>query len=305
MAVPGFQTIMLPLVQMMTDQREYSLTQMVDHLAMKFQLSEDDLSEQIPSGRQKRFYNRVAWATTHLKKAAVIENTRRGVFRLTQRGADLLTKNLPKIDLTILRKYPEFVEFRNSNRSEEPKVKITVSPTLESIKTPDELLYESYRTIRDALATEILEKVMGCSPAFFEGLVVELLVKMGYGGTREDAGQAIGRSGDGGIDGIIKEDRLGLDAIYLQAKRWENTVGSPEIQKFAGALQGRRAKKGVFITTSEYSKGARDFASAIENKIILIDGVELADLMIDYNVGVSVSASYEIKKIDSDYFVEE
>jgi restriction system protein len=164
---------------------------------------------------------------------------------------------------------------------------------------------EAYTAIREALADDILEKVMTCSPRFFENLVVTLLVKMGYGGTRQDAGEAIGRSGDGGIDGIIKEDRLGLDVIYLQAKRWDGIVSRPEIQKFAGALQGRRARKGVFITTSNFSKEARDFASAIDNKIILMDGNELAEYMIDFNVGVSTQNSYEIKRLDSDYFVEE
>lgn len=295
---------MLPLLQLIADGREYTLGEMLDQLGTKLALSQDDLLERIPSGVQTRFYNRICWSTTHLKKAAIIENTRRGTFRITPRGSKLLNQNIERIDLPILGAYPEYVAFRNSG-----KTKIPIKPIDEildvTIKTPDELLYESYQSIRESLVSEILENIKSCSPSFFERLVVELLVAIGYGGTLEDAGQAVGRSGDGGIDGIIKEDRLGLDTIYLQAKRWENTVGSPEIQKFAGALQGRRAKKGVFITTSEYSKGARDFASAIENKIILIDGAELADLMIDYNVGVSVSASYEIKKIDSDYFIEE
>lgn len=304
MAVPDFQTIMLPLLQMMADGREYSLTEMLEALGSKFALSDVDLSERIPSGRQTRLYNRVCWATTHLKKAAIIENTRRGYFRITPRGTALLNQKIERIDLPLLGTFPEYIEFKNLSRPKEEKP-VSAGSVNEDGKTPDELLYDSYQTIRETLATDILESVKSCSPLFFERLVVELLVKMGYGGTLEDAGQAVGRSGDGGIDGIIKEDRLGLDAIYLQAKLWENTVGSPEIQKFAGALQGRRAKKGVFITTSEYSKGARDFAGSIENKIILIDGVELADLMIDYNVGVSVSVNYEIKKIDSDYFIEE
>jgi restriction system protein len=305
MAVPDFQTIMLPLIQMMSNKQEYSLTEMVDYLAKKFQLSEDDIAEQIPSGRQRRFYNRVAWATTHLKKAAVIENTQRGVFRLTERGADLLTQNLAKIDLSILRKYPEFIEFRNAKKTDEQKVLMLDIPVLESIKTPDELLYETYRTIRDALAAEILDKVKTCTPPFFERLVVELLVKMGYGGTLQDAGQAVGKSGDGGIDGIIKEDRLGLDVIYLQAKRWEATVGRPDLQAFAGALLGKQARKGVFITTSNFSSGAKSYVDTITSNIILIDGEQLAELMIDYNVGVSVAATYEIKRIDSDYFIEE
>ncbi len=304
MAVPDFQTIMLPMLRMMADGREYTLANMLAVLGSEFQLDDADLSERIPSGRQTRFYNRVCWSTTHLKKAAIIENTRRGTFRITARGNDLLEKNVSRIDLPLLGTFQEYVAFRNLRHSRD--LSNTPEPSeIVSDKTPDELLAESYESIRESLASEILESIKGCSPAFFERLVVELLVKIGYGGTLEDAGQAVGRSGDGGIDGIIKEDRLGLDTIFLQAKRWENTVGSPEIQKFAGALQGRRAKKGVFITTSDYSKGARDFVGAIDNRVILIDGAELADLMIDYNVGVSVAATYEIKRIDSDYFVEE
>ena len=304
MAVPDFQTIMLPMLRMMADGRVYSLAEMLGSLGSEFRLSEDDLVERIPSGRQTRFYNRICWSTTHLKKAAIIENIGRGSFRITDRGRNLLERSVTRIDLPLLSTFPEYIAFKNTRNAPEISVS-NEPPSVVSPKTPDELLYDSYQSIRESLAIEILESIKSCSPAFFERLVVELLVKIGYGGTLEDAGQAVGRSGDGGIDGIIKEDRLGLDTIFLQAKRWENTVGSPEIQKFAGALQGRRAKKGVFITTSDYSKGAREFAGAIENRIILIDGSELADLMIDYNVGVSVAATYEIKRIDSDYFVEE
>ncbi|MDQ3220619.1 MAG: restriction endonuclease [Acidobacteriota bacterium] len=303
MAVPDFQTIMLPFLQMAEDGKEHSIPEMLSSLAMHFGLSEKDLAERIPSGRQTKFYNRVTWAATYLKKAAIIEYTKRGVFRITERGLNLIGQNLSRIDMKTLNQFPEYIAFKTVNKKKINRLVIDEPIGIE--KTPDELLGESYLAIRRSLATEILDTVKSCTPLFFEKLVVDLLVKMGYGGTMEDAGQAIGRSGDGGIDGIIKEDRLGLDVIYLQAKRWENTVGSPEIQKFAGALQGRRATKGVFITTSDYSKGAIDFVGSISNKIILIDGNELADLMIDYNVGASVDRSYEIKKIDSDYFIEE
>ncbi|MEZ4525936.1 MAG: restriction endonuclease [Desulfobacterales bacterium] len=172
-------------------------------------------------------------------------------------------------------------------------------------QTPEEQLEDAYENIRESLATEILEQLKSVAPDFFERIIVEVIVKMGYGGTRRDAGQAVGKSGDGGIDGIIKEDRLGLDIIYLQAKRWQGTVGRPEIQKFAGALQGQRAKKGIFITTSDFSKEARDYAAMIENKIVLIDGKQLAQYMIDFNVGVTTVSTYEIKKLDSDYFTDE
>ncbi|CAN5491603.1 restriction endonuclease [soil metagenome] len=304
MAVPDFQTIMLPLLEMLGDGNEHSLSEMLARLGTSLNLSDDDLKERIPSGVQTRLYNRICWSTTHLKKAAIIDNTGRGRFRITSRGLELLQKHLKKIDLSLLNTYPEYIEFRQLSRSKDVKA---IEPSLqpETIRTPDELLYESYETIRKTLASEVIDTVKSCSPSFFERLVVELLVKMGYGGTLEDAGKAVGKSGDGGIDGTIKEDRLGLDVIYLQAKRWEATVGRPELQAFAGALLGKQARKGVFITTSNFSSGARAYVDTITSNIILIDGEQLAELMIDYNVGVSVAATYEIKKIDSDYFIEE
>ena len=303
MPVPEFQTLMLPYLERIRDGNEHSIAEMMDHLATTFSLSTEELEERIPSGRQTRFYNRVTWAGSHLRHAGLVENTKRGFFRITPRGLQLLDRNLTRVDLSVLDQFPEHREFRTKKRHSTSKPENAIE-TSEG-KTPDELMDEAYTAIREALADDILEKVKTCSPRFFENLVVTLLVKMGYGGTRQDAGEAIGRSGDGGIDGIIKEDRLGLDVIYLQAKRWEGTVSRPEIQKFAGALQGRRAKKGVFITTSDFSKEAREFASAIDNKIILIDGTELAEYMIDFSVGVSPQNTYEIKRIDSDYFVEE
>lgn len=304
MAVPDFQTIMLPLTRTIADGREYNLAQMMDLLANEFALSEEDLTERIPSGRQTRFYNRVCWSTTHLKKAAIIENTGRGVFRITARGQRLLGQNLDRIDLPVLSRFPEYIEFQNLRRND-PSMPDTSVVQAEINETPEELLFDSYQKIREVLKSEILDSVKACTPSFFERLVVQLLVAMGYGGTREDAGQAVGKSGDGGIDGIIKEDRLGLDLIYLQAKKWESTVGRPDLQAFAGALLGKQANKGVFITTSNFSSGAVDFVKSIASNIILIDGDELADLMIDFNVGVSVETTYELKRIDSDYFVEE
>ena len=293
---------MLPYLSLIRDSKEHSISEMMDYLASTFKLSSADLEERIPSGRQTRFYNRVTWAGSHLRHAGLVENTRRGFFRITPRGLQLLETNPKRIDLSVLNQFPEHREFRSRKR---PRTANNETPEANEGKTPDELMDEAYTSIREALADDILEKIKTCSPRFFENLVVTLLVKMGYGGTRQDAGEAVGRSGDGGIDGIIKEDRLGLDVIYLQAKRWENTVSRPEIQKFAGALQGKRARKGVFITTSDFSKEARDFAAAIDNKLILIDGEELADYMIDFNVGVSTVNAYEIKRIDSDYFIEE
>ena len=304
MAVPDFQTMMLPFLQLLGDGNEHSYRQIAAALAKHYELTDDDVGEMIPSKRQTKLVNRIYWISTYFRKSLVIEQPNRGFLRITERGRDLLNQNLPRIDMKTLEAYPEYVEFRDKKNDTAPADTQTAIEPSES-KTPDEILEDSYRTIRGNLASDILEKIKSCTPGFFETLVVELLVKKGYGGTHDDAGQAVGKSGDGGIDGIIKEDRLGLDVIYLQAKRWDNTVSRPEIQKFAGALQGKRAKKGVFITTSDYSKEALEFAANIDNKIILIDGEELADLMIDFNVGVSVEAAYEIKRIDSDYFVEE
>ena len=216
---------------------------------------------------------------------------------------EILSQNPNRIDNKTLKQFSEFNEFQNRKNDKTAKV---LTETAEDVNdTPEESLETANQTIRNALAAEIIEKVKTCSPGFFERLVVELLVKMGYGGTLQEAGKAVGKSGDGGIDGIINEDRLGLDVIYLQAKRWEGNVSRPEIQKFAGALQGKRARKGVFITTSDFTKEAREYVAMIDSKIILIDGEELAELMIDYNVGVSVATVYEIKKMDSDYFLEE
>ncbi|MGQ0542621.1 MAG: restriction endonuclease [Blastocatellia bacterium] len=304
MAVPDFQTLMLPFLEISSDRAEHTYSELVERLSSQFGLSDDEKNELVPSGRQTKLLNRIYWIFTHFKHAKLVESVRRGAFIITDRGSDLVKSRPGRVDLKLLATYPEYNDFRK--RKGRDNGKKNGSTILDDVvKTPDELLHDSYAAIRLTIASDLLEKIKQMSPAFFERLVVELLVRMGYGGNLEDAGQAVGKSGDGGIDGIIKEDRLGLDVIYLQAKRWENTVGSPEIQKFAGALQGRRAKKGVFITTADFSKGAREFASHIENKIILIDGTELAELMIDYNVGVSTERIYELKRIDSDYFIEE
>lgn len=303
MGIPDFQSFMLPLLQFTADQQEHSLRETIESLAQAFQLSEQERKELLPSGQQTVFDNRVSWASTHLKKAGLLESTRRSFFKITQRGLDVLSQNPSRIDIKLLEQFPEFVEFRGSGKKDK---EATAGIELEANghQTPEELLEYGYQKIRQDLAQEVLNRVKASSPSFFERLVVELLVKMGYGGSRKDAGEAVGKSGDEGIDGIIKEDRLGLDVIYIQAKKWEGVVSRPEIQKFAGALQGQRAKKGIFITTSSFSNEARDFASRIDSKIVLIDGKQLAQLMIDNDVGVSKVSLYEIKKIDFDYFVD-
>jgi restriction system protein len=303
MAIPDYESIMLPLLQFADDGEEHSLREAYDKLADYFNLSQDERKELLPSGQQEVFHNRVGWARTFLKKAGILESTRRGYLRITKRGLDVLGQNLNKIDNHFLEQYEEFRKFKSTKHKKKTEIKPSSSVTEEA--TPEEALEGAYEGLRDNLISELLEQLKASSSSLFEKIVVELLVKMGYGGTRKDAGKAIGGSGDEGIDGIIKEDRLGLDIIYIQAKKWDNTVGRPEIQKFAGALQGQRARKGIFITTSNFSREAYEYASRIDSKIVLIDGDTLAQLMIDNNLGVSLTAIYEIKRIDSDYFTEE
>jgi restriction system protein len=302
MSIPDYQSIMLPLLKFASDRLEHSLRETIEALADKFGLTGEERSELLPSGQQAVFDNRVGWARTYLKKAGLLETTRRGYYKITERGQEVLRKNPAKIDAAFLRQFPEFVEFQ---RPKKERADGSEDQESNETQTPEEAIETAYQRVRQGLAVELLQTIKDHSPAFFERLVIDLLVKMGYGGTRKDAGQAIGRSGDGGIDGIIKEDRLGLDIVYIQAKRWEGVIGSPEIHKFAGALQGQRAKKGVFITTSAFSKAALDYVSRIESKIVLIDGDMLAQLMIDYNIGVAPIAAYELKRIDSDYFTED
>ena len=308
MAIPDFQSCMLPLLQFAGDGEEHSISEAYDALAEYFDLSDEDMNELLPSGKQQTYKNRIAWANSYFKQAGLLESSRRGHFCITQRGRDVLATKPDRIDIHLLNQFPEFVKFRTSKKRAEDSIP---EPTLnidEDVvpKTPEEIFQQSYETLRETLEAELLEQVKKVSPFQFEQLVVDLLVKMGYGGARRNAGNALKRSRDGGIDGTIKEDALGLDMIYLQAKRWENTVGRPEIQKFAGALQWEGALKGVFITTSHYSQDAIDYARGLQSsKIILIDGVQLSSLMVDYNLGVSTKESYEIKEIDYDYFTEE
>lgn len=291
---------MLPLLRFTADGKEHTLREAEDTLALELNLNAAEKAELLPSGRQAIFSNRIGWARLHIKKAGLVEQSRRGYFNITPRGHDVLKNPPEKINLKYLDQFPEHVEFRNSSRSENVEKSILPQPSQE--QTPEESLETAFQTLRRELAQDILSRVLACSPAFFEQLVVELLVKMGYGGSRRDAGERIGQSGDGGIDGIIKEDRLGLDTIYLQAKRWQGSVGRPEIQKFVGALQGQRARKGVFLTTSSFTAEATSYVTHIDTKVVLIDGEMLANLMIDFDVGVSISTTYALKRIDSDYF---
>lgn len=304
--IPKYHELMLPLLNLCSDSKEHTTREVLAAIAAQFALSESQLSEMLPSGQQTVFENRTGWARTYLTKAALLEKTGRGRFKITARGQQFLKGKPNGITAKDLEKFDEFLEFRQKNRDDDQTDNTLIEPVEEEELTPEESLESGYQKLRRALASEVLEHVKDCSPAFFERLVVELLLNMGYGGSRKDAGEAIGRSGDGGIDGIIKEDRLGLDSVYVQAKRWDDTVvGRPEIQKFAGALQGHRARKGIFITTSRFSGDANDYVKMIDSKIVLIDGQRLAQLMIDFNVGVSPDKVYEIKKIDTDYFMEQ
>ncbi len=305
MAIPDYQSVMLPLLRFAAAQGgEVSTTEAVEALAREFRLTDEDLREMLPSGIAPRFSNRVGWAATYMKKAGLLEATRRGHFRVTPRGQDLLKKHPPAINVKLLQQYPEFLEFQHL-KGTRPGKGTTEEPAESSTATPSEALEAAYENLRDELADELLAKLKQCSPAFFERLVVDLLVKMGYGGSRADAGKAIGKSGDGGIDGIIKEDRLGLDAVYIQAKRWNSSpVRSPDIMQFAGALQRKKASKGIFITASTFTRDAQECANEMGSRIILIDGEQLTDLMIEHDVGVSTVSVYPVKKIDADYFDE-
>ena len=305
MPIPDYQTIMLPLLERIADKKQYLLKDLISVLGQHFKLTEEELNELLPSGSGLLFANRVGWARTYLKKAGLLDSPQRGYLIITDRGLKVLSKKPERIDNNLLKQFPEFLEFQNLKREGAESIASDQSASNDK-ETPEETIEVAYQNIRQSLAQELLDTVQKMSPSFFERLVVELLVKMGYGGSIKDAGKAVGKTGDEGIDGTIKEDKLGLDIIYIQAKRWkaENVVGRPELHKFVGALAGQGAKKGIFITTSSFTKDALGYTPRNETKIVLIDGVQLAQLMIDYNLGVSVQRTYEVKRLDNDYFEE-
>ncbi|MCE5223347.1 restriction endonuclease [bacterium] len=306
MPIPGFEEFMLPILILLSNGKEFQKKDIKNHLIEKYNISEEEQKEMIKSGRTTVFLNRSSWALSYLKHAGLLSSSKLGYYLITDRGRNALKEKPEKINRAYLMQFPEFISFISPNK-EAGKEKTNLISLAEPIedKDPQELIESGYQLILNNLYKDILEKLKNCSPKFFEILVVDLLLKMGYGGSFKDAGKAIGQSGDGGIDGIIKEDKLGLDVIYIQAKRWEDCVGRPEIQKFVGALVGHHANKGVFITTATFSKGATEFVQTIQNKVILIDGEMLAQLMVDYDIGVTKLISYDIKRIDNDYFVEE
>lgn len=298
---------MLPVLQQLASGDEQAPGMVRDAIASRLKLSAEELAQLLPSGRQTAFANRIAWALGYLKQAGIVESPRRGAYRITERGRTALSEKPERIDIQYLKRFPEFVAFRTPSLAAEPTSVAAEENPQEPVSalTPDEQIRLGYAALRDSLAAQLIERVRHVSPKFFEELVVDLLVAMGYGGSREDAAAVVGRSGDEGIDGIIKEDRLGLDTIYVQAKRWKETVGRPDIQRFAGALQGKKARKGVFICTSSFTPEALEFAEGLQTTIVLINGKQLAQLMIDHDVGVNEAGTFKILKLDEDYFLEE
>ena len=317
MAVPDFQTLMLPLLKLFEDGQEHSSSAVRDELADVFQLSPQERRELLPSGKQKRFDNRVGWARTYLGKAGLLENTKRGHYVITERGRDVLKENISRIDLNYLNRFQGVRDFRagvSDNQESEQnettsrtEAKREFTSSAETLgQTPLELLTSGYQQLNDELTEALLATIRQTSWQFFEQLVIDLLLAMGYGGSRQDAGEAFQTGSDGGIDGVIKEDRLGLNVIYVQAKRWDNVVGRPAVQGFVGSLVGQGANRGVMITTSDFTKGAVDYVERTSAaKVILVDGQRLAQLMIEHDVGVAEEDRFVIKKIDSDYFLEE
>lgn len=298
MPVPGFQEVMRPWLELASDGQEHALQEVISTLGDQFELTDDERAEMLPSGFQATFTNRVAWAATHLNKAGAIQRVGRGRYRITDRGRDLLLQAGP-ITMTQLAAFPEYQDFKAG-----AKGALSISATLEEA-TPAEAIDVAIQSVRSAVAAELLDRIKSAPPEFFEKLVVDLLLAMGYGGSRRDAGEAVGRAGDGGIDGVIKEDRLGLDAVYIQAKRWEGPVGRPVVQMFAGSLDGQKATKGVLITTSGFTADARAYVQTIGKRIVLIDGQILADLLIDNEIGVVTEATYRLVRVDLGFFEPE
>lgn len=309
MPVPDYQTLMRPLLALTEDGQVHRIGDMRDALAARFELTPEDIAERLPSGRDTVLRNRVGWAATYLYRSGLLERPRRAHYRITARGRTVLADHPERVDLTVLSQFEEYTEFRDSTGTtpsppaSAPQLDVTTAAPEDS-ETPEERMEQSYRQLRSAIADELLERVRDKSWEFFEDLVLDVLRSMGYGGPRGSS-EHLGRSGDEGVDGVIREDALGLDLIYVQAKKWTNNVQRPDIQGFYGALEGKRASKGVFITTSDYSPQAREYAASVSRRLVLINGRELAELMLDHGVGVAVEHSYEVKRIDLDYFIED
>lgn len=299
MPIPDYQSLMLPLLKAAADNSIYRSRDLIERLAKELKLTSEERRELLPSGTQPLFDNRAGWANTYLKKAGLLQSEKRGYVQITELGQKVLLSDPEKINNAFLRQFESFNQFigYTPNGKQENQ-----EPVEETVQTPEEQLETVWSELNRTLANDLLEKVKLMDPYKFEVLVVDLLLAMGYGGSRNEAGKTVGKSGDGGIDGIINEDRLGLDKIYLQAKRWENTVPIKEVRDFAGALLAQKALKGVFITTSDYPKSAYEFVDNIDRTIVLIDGHRLVELMIEHGVGVSVERKFVLKEVDGDYF---
>lgn len=302
MSVPDFQSFMLPILSLFKDRKNHNIKECKEIAINEFELSEEDIKALVPSGKQTLIENRVYWSLTYLKKSLLIESISRGEYQITDRGFKLLETEPVKIDKKLLSQYKEYRIFSNQEEKEND-VKDNNVVEEDNYNTPEENIDRVYRKINDQLAEDLLEVILSKNGYYFERLVMDVLVKMGYGNFREDAKEVTKKSNDGGIDGIINQDKLGLDKIYVQAKKWKDgVVGRPELQKFVGALSERQATKGIFITTSDFTKDAKEYVEKVSQNIVLINGTTLAKLMIECNVGVQVSYTYEIKKIDNDYF---
>ena len=305
-AIPKFNEYFLHVLKTLADGQEHSVHTVCEQSARIVGLTEAEHNQLLPSGTQTVHFNRVSWAKTYLKKAGLVSSPRRAHIVITEAGKKILQTNPTRLTLQDLEMFPSFVSFRKANLYQQKKKDKTQEETtvLPDETTPSEKLEDAYQGLRVTLKSELLNTIMQCSPFFFEKLVINLLINLGYGGSRQEAGKAFAKSSDEGVDGVIKEDKLGLELVYVQAKHWQqgNTVSRPEIQKFAGALQGKKTKKGIFITTSSFSKEAKSYTENIDSKIILVDGDDLTDYMIDSNTGVTIEEIYELKKIDSDYF---
>ena len=312
MAIPDYQSLMLPVLKIANDGKEHRISNVVTQLGQDYKLTENELEELLPSGKQTTFSNRVHWAKTYLSQSKLLENTRRAHFQITDRGRAVLAENPARVDARLLRRFAEFNAFVGGQKDETVQAAKELSSADSAngeiaSKTPDELLRSTIVEMESALASELLSRVLSATPAFFEQLIVDLLLAMGYGGSREGAGRAIGKSGDGGLDGVIDQDQLGLDRIYIQAKKYnpDNAVSEPDIRGFSGSLGANKATKGVFVTTAYFTKPAIEFAERTPHKIVLIDGVELTRLMIRHSVGIRVAETLHIKKTDEDFFSDE
>lgn len=305
MALPGFQDLMLPMLRLASDGNEHSYAEAMDVLAKEMNISESEQAELLPSGGKTKLYNRVAWASTTLVKSLLFERTARGRFKIAARGLEVLEEEPMRVDNAYLERFSEFLEFKSKKPLKDDggsSIRFDEVQSGNLHVTPEESMDSAYIELRETLADELIEKVQAGTPKFFEQLVVDLLVAMGYGGSHGDRARVVGRSGDGGIDGVIPEDRLGLDMVYIQAKKWQGSVGPDEIRKFVGSLGEQRANKGVFITSGTFTLGARHAAERAHLRVVLIDGNELAQLMIDHGIGVTAQRTYVLKKLDGDYF---